>query len=249
MSDSRVASFHRAYREYLALDTLLTLQQPNTGHTDELLFVIVHQTHELWFKEILHELCELRTALSGKAHGPALRTLRRLRAIVKLLVAQIDVLETLTPEQFGGFRDRLGGSGFYSAQYWEIEVMLGRSGDVAAGFFPQDSEDRRRIAARASQTTLLEAFAQYLSVARYSPAAMGSALREASLRDGVEAQVSDGMLDLDQAFQEWRFRHAVLARRVIGDETGTGGSTGAEYLRRAVFEPSFPDLWHVAGRM
>lgn len=238
-------SAHRAYREYLSLDTLLDLQKPNTGQPDELLFIVVHQSHELWFKELLHELGGLQSALSAADSGHALRTLRRLRAGFTVLVAQIGALETLTAGQFAAFRERLGSSGFYSAQFREIELVLGRcDGDVARQF-PEGSRARARIEDRASRPRLFASFLEYLAACGYPPDDVRSALRMLQRDDTVAAQVCEGLRDLDQAFQEWRFRHAVLARRVIGDRAGTGGSTGAEFLRSTVFTPSFPELWFV----
>jgi tryptophan 2,3-dioxygenase len=237
-------SAYFAYRKYLALETLLTIQRPNTGQPDELLFVIVHQSHELWFKELLQELSALQAGLSRAASGPVLRTLRRLHAIFKVLTAQIDALETMTSGQFDVFRGQLGGSGFYSAQFREIEMVLGRRDPALASQFPERSEDRARIEARSAQPTLFDSFTEYLSVKGYLSHDLKSALRDLYLEDEVAAQVCEGLVDLDQAFQEWRFRHAVLVRRIIGDKTGTGGTTGAEFLRRSVFTPTFPDLWH-----
>lgn len=239
------ARFACAYREYLALDTLLAIQQPKTDQPDELLFLVAHQSHELWFKELLHELGGLQASLSNAASGPALRTLRRLRAILDVLTTQIDALETLTSEQFDAFRERLGSSGFYSAQFREIEMVLGRCDKAVAERFPEDGEDRTRIEARSAAPTVFDSFMEYLSAKGYSSHDVSSALRELYLDDGVVAQVCEGLVDFDQAFQEWRYRHAILARRIIGNKTGTAGTTGAEFLRKSVFTPSFPDLWHV----
>ncbi|MEX2974416.1 tryptophan 2,3-dioxygenase [Streptomyces sp. C184] len=243
MSNAHSAYF--AYRDYLVLDTLLGIQRPNTEQPDELLFVVVHQSHELWFKELLHELDTLQVILSKAESGPALRTLRRTRAILKTLTAQIDVLETLTSGQFCAFREQLGGSGFYSAQFREIEMVLGRRGRTTAEHFPEGSADRARIEARSAEPTLFDSFLAYLSAKGYSPHDLPSALRGLHGDDGVVEQVCQALVDLDQAFQEWQYRHVVLVQRIIGDKDGTGGTAGAEFLRTSVFTPSFPALWNV----
>ncbi len=246
MSNSRFA--YDAYRDYLELDTLLDIQRPNTEQPDELLFVVVHQSHELWFKELLHELDVLDPMLRKADSGPALRTLRRARSIIKALTAQIDVLETLTSEQFDTFRAHLGsGSGFYSAQFREIEVVLGRRDKTAAEQFPEGTSDRERIEARAAEPNLFDAFLEYLSATGYSPDDLSSVLSELHGDDGVAEQICQAMVDLDQAFQEWQYRHVILVQRVIGNKMGTGGTTGAEFLRRAVFTPAFPALWYMSN--
>jgi tryptophan 2,3-dioxygenase len=245
-----------AYRTYLELDTLLAIQRPKTDQHDELLFVIVHQIHELWFKQLLHELGAAQRSLASAADGPALRALRRTRSIIRVLITQIDVLESITPEQFDGFRELLGGSGHQSAQFREIEVVFGRRDRGAAEQFSPGSPDRKRIEARLGEPALFDSLIRYLAASGYLPTPRGArvvpdspeirqALRAAYREDGVAAQICERFVDLDQLLQEWRFRHAVLARRVIGDKTGTGGSSGAEYLRESVFRPSFPALWQV----
>lgn len=242
---SNAKSAHDAYRDYLQLDTLLDIQRSNTDQPDELLFVVVHQSHELWFKELLHEFDVLNSMLRKMDSGPALRTLRRARMIIKALTAQIDVLETLTAERFDTFRTQLGnGSGFYSAQFREIEVALGRRDGTVAQQFPEGTSDRERVQARAAEPNLFDAFLEYLSAKGYSPDDLPSALSEVHDDDGVAEQVCQAMVDLDQAFQEWQYRHVILVQRVIGNKMGTGGTTGAEFLRKAVFTPAFPVLWY-----
>ncbi|MCP3820194.1 tryptophan 2,3-dioxygenase family protein [Streptomyces sp. A3M-1-3] len=238
-------SGYYAYCDYLALGPLLDIQRPTTEQPNELLFIVVHQSHELWFKELLHELDSLQVPLRKADSGPALRTLRRARVIIKSLTVQINVLETLTSEQFDTFRAQLGGSGFYSAQFREIEIVLGRRDKTAAALFPEGSPDRARIEARAAEPRLFDAFLAYLSAQGYSPDDLPSALREVHADDGVEEQICQALVDLDQAFQEWKYRHVVLVQRVIGDRVGTGGTSGAEFLRRAIFTPSFPVLWNM----
>lgn len=245
MSNARFG--YDAYRDYLVLDTLLDIQRPNTEHPDELLFVVVHQSHELWFKELLHELEVLHPILRKADSGPALRTLRRARSIIKALTAQIDVLETLTSEQFDTFRTQLGGgSGYYSAQFREIEVVLGRRDKTAVEQFPEGSLDRERIEARAAEANLFDAFLEYLSAKGYSLDDLPSVLRDVHRDDCIVEQICQAMVDLDQAFQEWQYRHVVLVQRVIGGKKGTGGTAGADFLRRTVFTPSFPILWDMS---
>ncbi|UUV29040.1 tryptophan 2,3-dioxygenase family protein [Amycolatopsis roodepoortensis] len=242
---------HTAYRGYLALDELLELQQPNTGEHDELLFVIVHQVHELWFKQLLHEFAELARAFGQGEPGAALRTIGRLIAIVRVTLRQIDVLDTLTPGQFVRFRDDLGGSGFYSAQFREIEVVLGRRDPGVFDKFPEGTSDRERLITAMTRPPLFDSFAGYLTAQGFpvlpgeSPETAAPSIAKAYREDGVVAQLCERMVDLDQIFTEWRYRHSTMARRIIGDKTGTGGSSGAVYLRRGVFTPLFPALWEV----
>ena len=247
-----------AYSRYLELDTLLDVQRPGTDEHDELLFVIVHQVHELWFKQLLHELDAAQRGFAAAAEGAVLRALTRVRSIIRILINQIDVLGSITPDRFDAFRALLGGSGFQSAQFREIEVVLGRRDGAVADQFEPGCPDHERIGARLREPGLFDSFTGYLVASGRLPArpADGSgatadearlrwALREVYLEDGVAAQICELLVDLDQTLQEWRFRHTVLARRVIGDKTGTGGSSGAEYLHGSVFRHAFPVLWQV----
>src|SRR3989441_7372447 len=159
------------YSNYLKLDELLSLQQPRSAgpEHDEMLFIVIHQVYELWFKEMLHELGYLDTLLRDNETPRALHTLKRILTVLKVMVAQIDVLETMTPLEFVSFRDRLeSGSGFQSFQFRELEFVLGMKNPAAIGRYPEGSEPRRRLEARFRQPTLWDAFLAYLAKNKYA---------------------------------------------------------------------------------
>jgi tryptophan 2,3-dioxygenase len=254
------------YSSYLALDELLGAQRPKTEEHDELLFIVIHQVYELWFKQLLHELGHLQRRLEAGEGPRALATVRRILTILKTVVAQIDVLETMTPSQFSTFRARLdAASGFQSAQFRELEAVLGRRDEGALEAYEEDSPARARIAAAMARPSLFDSYLRYLAsqglgvppaalerdVTRPPEASEGvqAAVLEAYARDGEAAQVSERMVDLDEGVQEWRYRHVKMVERTIGDKMGTGGSSGAAYLRTTLFQPMFPDLWAVRSRL
>jgi tryptophan 2,3-dioxygenase len=248
-----------SYGAYLRLDDLLGCQSPATDAHDELLFVIIHQVYELWFKQILHEAVLLQSRLeAGNATG-ALHTARRIAKVLKTVVGQLDVLETMTPKQFAAFRPRLGSaSGFQSNQFREIEAVFGRR-DFDAATLAADAA----LAAAASRRSVFDSVLRFLqatgldvppaALAR-DPAAPWPAGDPDILRvledayaedDGPAAEVCEAMVDIDEGIQEWRYRHVKMVERIIGAKIGTGGSAGAEYLRTTLFRPCFPDLWQV----
>src|SRR5688572_8075588 len=214
------------YSSYLQLDKLLELQQPREGKLehDETLFVIIHQVYELWFKEVLHELDYLQKLLRANETPLAAATLKRILTILKTLVAQIDVLETITPLNFLAFRDRLAsGSGFQSHQFREIEFVLGGKRRSAIDRYPAGSAHRQRVETRFGEPTLWDAFLHYLVANGYEvPAALltrditqpyePSAEVQQMLIDVYRtnhtvAQIAERLVDLDEGFMEWRYRH------------------------------------------
>jgi len=250
------------YSSYLALDQVLAAQRPRSDEHDEMLFIVIHQVYELWFKQLLHEGAQLQRRLEEGDTPHALHTLKRILTILKTIVAQIDVLETMTPRQFLSFRDRLeAASGFQSAQFRELEAMLGRRDAHVLRHYAPDSAERARIAAAARRPSLFDSFLRYLAGHGYAvPAAalerdvtqplepspgVQRALLATYRDDGEPAQVCERMIDLDEGVMEWRYRHVQMVRRTIGDRRGTGGSPGAEYLATTLLRPAFPDLWAV----
>jgi tryptophan 2,3-dioxygenase len=250
------------------LDDLLALQQPRPGvlEHDETLFVIIHQVYELWFKEVLHELDYLQKLLRANDTPLASATLKRILTILKTLVAQIDVLETITPLNFLSFRDRLeSGSGFQSHQFREIEFILGKKGRPSFERYPEGSEHRRRVEQRFSQPTLWDAFLHYLAANKYPvPKALlqrdhstahepspevQRVIVEVYRKDPMVAQIAERLVDLDEGFMEWRYRHVKMVQRTIGTKAGTGGSAGAEYLMKTLNQPAFPDLWAIRSEL
>jgi tryptophan 2,3-dioxygenase len=229
----------QTYVSYLALDQVLSAQQPRSEEHDEMLFIIVHQVYELWFKEILHELTFLQRSLESGHTAHAMGTLKRVLTILKTVVAQVDVLETLTPTQFLAFRSRLeSASGFESAQFRALEATLGVHGKSKQG-----------------AGTVFDSYLRYLAKVGYKvPDVQNSPeiqqiLLSVYRDDGEAAQVAERLVDLDEGFQEWRYRHVKMVERTIGDKPGTGGSSGADYLRRTLFQPAFPELWAIRGRL
>jgi tryptophan 2,3-dioxygenase len=245
MTDSSAAM---TYSSYLALDELLAAQRPRSDEHDEVLFIVIHQVYELWFKQLLHEFGALRRHLAEGRTPQSLHTLRRTLTILKVVVAQIDVLETMTPRQFTSFRARLdASSGFQSAQFRELEAVLGRRDPRVFEHYPPDSAERARIEAAMSAPSLFDSFLDYLAKAGYpvSVQSVRDVLLAVYRDDGDAAQVAERLVDVDEGLQEWRYRHVKMVERTIGDKAGTGGSSGAAYLRSTIFQPAFPELWAV----
>jgi tryptophan 2,3-dioxygenase len=252
----------------LKLDELLSLQQPRPGELehDETLFVIIHQVYELWFKEVLHELDHLQRVLRANDTPLAAATLKRILTILKTLVAQIDVLETITPLNFLAFRDRLeSGSGFQSHQFREIEFVLGGKRRSAVERYPEGSGHRKRVETRFGEPTLWDAFLHYLEANGYPvPKALLARdvtkplepspevqriIVEVYRKNPLVAQIAERLVDLDEGFMEWRYRHVKMVQRTIGTKPGTGGSAGAEYLLTTLNQPVFPDLWAIRSEL
>jgi len=252
------------YGSYLRLDELLSLQTPVSEgpEHDEMLFIVIHQVYELWFKEMLHELDHLQDLLAADDTPRALHTLKRVLTILKVLVAQIDVLETMTPLEFLSFRDRLeSGSGFQSFQFRALEFALGQKRESAVRHYPEDSPARRMLEARLRRPSIWDSFLHYLARRGYDvpqsqlerdvtqPVEPSPEVQRVLIHvyrnDPTVTGVCERFVDLDEGVQEWRYRHVKMVERTIGTKRGTGGSTGAEYLRGTLFQPAFPDLWAI----
>jgi len=252
------------YSDYLKLDDLLALQRPLSQgpEHDEMLFIIIHQVYELWFKELLHEFDHLRELLARNDGTRAQHTLKRILTILKVLVAQLDILETMTPLEFLSFRDRLeSGSGFQSFQFRELEFVLGRKRPEALERYPEGTSGRLRLEARLSQPTLWDGFLKYISISGFSvPAHLLGRDPSSAIEPSPEFQATlisiyrtspaiaglcERLVDLDEGIQEWRYRHVKMVQRTIGTRRGTGGSAGAEYLMTTLNQPLFPDLWAI----
>ncbi len=246
------------YGMYLRLDDLLSCQSPLTESHDELLFVIIHQVYELWFKQILHETALLQLRLESGDSAGALHTARRIAKILKTAVGQMDVLETMTPQQFASFRPELGSSsGFQSGQFRYIEAVLGRRDFSAAVIDPALHEIMGRRPVFASLLRYLRACGWHVpaEVLDRDPRepwqgddAVNALLAEVYADASTPAEVCEALIDIDEGIQEWRYRHVKMVERIIGAQTGTGGSAGAAYLRGTLFRPVFPDLWEIRSR-
>ena len=250
------------YQSYLSLDQILSAQHLRSGEHDEMLFIVVHQVYELWFKQLIHELRHLQEELEGGSGSRSLHTLRRMLTILKVAVAQIDVLETMTPREFTGFRGRLeASSGFQSAQFRELEALLGRRDRGVLAPYSDDADATANITEAMRSPALFDSYARYLVRSGYtlptevlerdvqspwepSPD-LQVVLQQVYRDDGEPAQIAERLVDLDEGLQEWRYRHVKMVERTIGDKTGTSGSPGAAYLRSTLFTPIFPDLWAV----
>lgn len=250
-----------SYADYLKLDRLLELQEPGREH-DEMLFIVIHQVYELWFKEILHELDYLRTLLARDELPRAGHAMKRVLTILKVLVAQVDILETMTPLEFQSFRERLeSGSGFQSAQFRELEFVLGNKRLQALEHYAAGSVERSRIEQRYQDSTLWDWFAGYLARRGFTvpdeilkrdvtqPIVPSTAMQQTLIgiyrNDSALAEFCERLVDLDEGVQEWRYRHVKMVERTIGTKRGTGGSAGAEYLRTTLLKSAFPDLWAI----
>jgi tryptophan 2,3-dioxygenase len=253
-----------SYADYLKVNELLALQSPLSEgpEHDEMLFIVIHQVYELWFRQILHELDHLEELLSRNDGAHARQTLKRILTILKVLVAQIDILETMTPLEFLSFRDRLEfGSGFQSHQFRELEFALGWKDPKALDRYPAGSEVRRRLEHRLSSRSLWDSFLHHLAAngvpvprtdlerdvtRRVEPS---PALREALVAvyrsNPALAELCERLVDLDEGLMEWRYRHVKMVQRTIGTRRGTGGSAGADYLLATLNQPLFPDLWAI----
>jgi len=252
------------YSSYLKIDELLALQQPVSDgpEHDETLFIIIHQVYELWFKQLIHEM-EYMMALLAKQDVPRVQhTLKRILTILKVVVAQIDVLETMTPLEFLSFRARLeSGSGFQSFQFRELEFLLGGKSAAALERYPKGSDARKKLERRWQEPALWDSFLRFLvakghSIPREalerdvtkpveSTPALHAILIEIYRKDPVLASLCERLVDLDEGVQEWRYRHVKMVQRTIGTKMGTGGSMGAAYLMTTLNKPYFPDLWEI----
>ena len=240
------------YGSYLKLDELLSLQQPRSEgpEHDELLFIVIHQVYELWFKELLHEFDHVRQLLEADESHRAQHTLKRILTILKVMVAQLDILETMTPLEFLSFRARLeAASGFQSDQFRQIEFLLGKKSEPAIQRFPAGSRAQEALTRRFQEPTLWDGFLLYLAREGYQVSDVQTTLIEIYRRDSKNAELCERLVDLDEGLQEWRYRHVKMVERTIGVKPGTGGSFGAAYLRETVGGPIFPDLWEIRSRL
>jgi tryptophan 2,3-dioxygenase len=262
-----------SYGSYLKVPELLSLQRPLSRHPvtggaehDEMLFIVIHQVYELWFRQQLHEGDHLAACLVEGRAEEACATLKRMLTILKTMVQQVDVLETMTPVSFLSFRSFLANSsGFQSAQFREFEFLLGNKQARVLGHNPEGSPERAAIEARWTRPTLYDAFARFLTARGHAvpaellardvtePPAEWPAMQETLLAiyrsHPSERTVCELLVDLDEGVQEWRYRHVKMVERTIGFKQGTGGSPGAAYLRTTLFAPLFPDLWAIRTRL
>jgi tryptophan 2,3-dioxygenase len=239
-----VATEPVTYSSYLRVPDLLGLQQVPRAH-DELLFVVLHQSHELWFKLVLHELDEVTRLIERDRFPEAETRLRRIVAIMRQLTAQWDVLGTMTPAGYLEFRHVLeGGSGFQSAQFRELEFASGLKDPSYLASRWLSDEERGRLQRRLDAPTLADAFADAL--ARHGVTDVLDVLRAGP---SMITLLCESLIDYDEAVGHWRHRHVLAVERQIGLKPGTGGSSGAAYLRSTLTRRFFPDLWEARTRL
>ena len=240
------------YADYLKLDQLLSAQQPLSDIHDEMLFIVIHQTKELWMKQMLHEV-ELGIRLvEADSFAPAYKALSRVSRIQSVMTLSWDVLATLTPVDYLAFRHVLGtSSGFQSAQFRELEYRLGIKNDSYLEHYAPGTPERARLQAALDAQSLRDASIAALRRAGFVvQAASTDALAEAWLEVYRDAdrwfelyQLAEKLVDLDDALAMWRYKHVLTVERIIGNKRGTGGSAGASYLRSTLDKRVFPELW------
>jgi tryptophan 2,3-dioxygenase len=235
------------YGSYLFVDELLQLQRPRSSpeHPDELLFIIVHQSSELWFKVMLHELEMFTGHLQALDELAALTTMRRINALMRIVSAQLSALDTLPPQRFAEFRGFLGSaSGGQSVQFRAIEAVSGLRDDHFLQVLREHGEIPPLVQRALSSPALQELFLQMIE-------AKGTTL-EAIYGDPAKSvlfMVAESLIEYEQAFALWRFGHVQLVERIIGPMTGgTGGTLGAKYLNRTLQQRFFPRLWEVRAQ-
>ena len=256
------------YERYLQLPKLLELQEPQSSppEHDEMLFIVIHQAYELWFKQLKHEFAKINRDFTSNDLYGAIHTFKRCRTIMKILVEQIDILETMTPMSFTSFRDRLDtASGFQSVQFREFEFSLGYKRPDMLRYHTEGSPARAVLERCLAERTVIDFFYDFLAHRGVAiPAEIKN--RDLSEPNGPNEAVQDGiwelyknepsvgillelMTDFDEGFQEWRYRHVMLVARTIGEKKGTGGSLGVPFLKKSLFMPLFADLWAIRHRL
>ncbi len=265
MSDTRVT-----YGSYLKVPQLLSLQQrlSEPPHHDEMLFIVVHQVHELWFKQMLHELDRVARTLAAGEVLPALKGLKRVATIQRVLIEQIDVLETMTPQEFNAFRSLLRpASGFQSMQFREVEFLSG-AGEPAVLAHMQDDPGLAQVTRRMGEPSLYDALLAVLSKRGFAvpPSLLGPGATRGrrdvdtglvdvfrEVYEGADRDADryalyllcESFIEYDELVLHWRARHVRMVERTIGMKQGTGGSEGAAYLHRTLSTKFFPELWAV----
>ena len=246
------------------LEKLLSLQKPRSSppEHDETLFIIIHQTYELWFKQLLHEFDKIKRDFSAGDLFGAIHTFKRVRTIMKVLVAQIDILETMTPSSFSSFRDRLEtASGFQSVQFREVEFALGYKRASTVKYLKPDYPGYDHLNELLNERTVVDHFYDFLET-RGAQIPTELKNRDVTQPNGPDERVQKEILrlyknspecsilfelmtDFDEGLQEWRYRHVKLVERTIGGKKGTGGSPGVPFLKESLFRPVFHDLWAI----
>jgi tryptophan 2,3-dioxygenase len=260
--DSKVptksTSVPTSYSSYLKINELLSLQQPlsNPVAHDEMLFIITHQTYELWFKQVVYEMEALIASLLKQDLIRSFRILERICEIFRILVLQIDVLETMSPIDFNRFRSHLNpASGFQSRQFRELELLAGADPELFKPLLKLNPEWKTALESRMRNLSLRKAFVQLLASTGHLPDRDESKLTQTiqalylhSNDQGLHS-LCEYLIGFDEQFQLWRFRHVQMVERMIGMKRGTGGSLGVQYLTQTLRIRFFPELWEARTGM
>ncbi len=242
------------YGSYLHVDELLSLQRPLSSppHHDEMLFIVIHQVYELWFKQLLHELDALVGALDAGDVLRAGKLFRRVHAVQRILEEQVDVLETMTPQEFNAFRDHLNpASGFQSIQFREIEFLCGVRNEETLKHLVLDESQRARLERRLREPSLYDRVRTFLATRGFATATHDDLIDTYRAIYGDSERYYDlyllleDLIEFDERLLLWRGRHVRMVERMIGQKRGTGGSPGAAYLEGTLRYRLFPELWEV----
>ncbi|MGC1379838.1 MAG: tryptophan 2,3-dioxygenase family protein [Candidatus Baltobacteraceae bacterium] len=243
-----------SYGSYLKVNELLALQQPlsRPEHHDEMLFIVIHQVYELWFKQLLHELDATMAALDRDDLLRVAKHFRRIHTIQRLLEQQVDILETMTPQEFNQFRDNLNpASGFQSVQFRELEFACGVRRTDLLKLIELDESHRARLERRLAAPSLYDHAKELLRRRGFrvdSSEALVESLRQIYTQEAAHYDLHlllEDMIEFDERFLLWRGRHVRMVERMIGHKQGTGGSSGARYLESTLQYRFFPELWEV----
>jgi tryptophan 2,3-dioxygenase len=259
------------YGSYLKINELLGLQRPlsTPAHHDETLFIVIHQVYELWFKQILHEIDKAASCLDKDQLMPFTRHLKRVQTIQAVLTHQVDVLETMTPVDFNQFRERLNpASGFQSLQFRELEFRLGAKDAAYMKFHKHDAAATAALTKAVAEPTLYDRFLKLLDRRGFKlpasvlqrdvrePYLSQPAVAEAVLKIYRESErhydlylALESLIDLDEGFLLWRYRHVAMVERMIGTRRGTGGSSGVKYLAATLSKRFFPEIWEARNSL
>ncbi len=252
----------QTYAGYLQLSTLLSAQQPVSDHHDEMLFIVQHQVTELWLKQLIHELRSAMSLIDADDLSPALKRLARVKAIQRQMFEQWSVLETLTPVEYVQFRDALGkASGFQSPQYRTVEFLLGNKNPQMIAVFAHEQVLHDALLADLEAPSLYDVFLRYLARCGHDvpthvlerdvalPYEADDGVTEVLRRIYADPhahwdayEMCEELVDVEESFQLWRFRHLKTVERIIGFKRGTGGSSGVRFLQKALELTFFPEL-------
>ena len=246
------------YADYLALDELLGAQKPLSNLHDEMLFIVIHQTKELWLKQMLHELGLAIDLVEQDRFAPAYKAMARISRIQSVMTMSWDVLATLTPVDYTAFRHVLGtSSGFQSAQFRELEYRLGIKDRHYLTHYADDTQAHSALVTALDATSLREASHAALERAGFD---LGDRSEEALSAAWLDVyrdadrwfdlyQLAEKLVDMDDALAMWRYKHVLTVERIIGMKPGTGGSAGAAYLRSTLDKRAFPELWSIRTQL